>query len=186
MTFEENSQQKTDASHILKVVKPIAFKPEAIQSSALLKDRKEQPSAVIIDDHSATFALDASSVSAAPLEEASCVDFVRTTDAEDGERGVDRGTNFNGVRKLCPPVLEEDNGRKRHIIIDTLGLVLVVLVHAANVADVTHGSEAGCGRSFFQPIDGVLPVSGSKLLKRALTKSCSRVSTPARTRATQL
>lgn len=48
---------------------------------------------------------------------------VKTTDIGGEERG------FDGGKKV--------NGRKRHIIVDTLGLVLVVLVHAANVADVT-------------------------------------------------
>ena len=48
---------------------------------------------------------------------------VKTTDVG----GRDR--EFDGGKKV--------NGRKRHIIVDTLGLVLVVLVHAANVADVT-------------------------------------------------
>ena len=34
---------------------------------------------------------------------------------------------------------ERERGRKRHILVDTLGLVLVVIVHAANMADVTAG-----------------------------------------------
>lgn len=50
---------------------------------------------------------------------------VKTTDVG----GVERG--FDGGKKV--------NGRKRHIPVDTLGLVLVVLVHAANIADVTAG-----------------------------------------------
>jgi len=29
------------------------------------------------------------------------------------------------------------NGRKRHIVVDTLGLLLLVIVHPANIADVT-------------------------------------------------
>ncbi len=48
---------------------------------------------------------------------------VKTTDIGGQERG------FDGGKKV--------NGRKRHIVVDTLGLLLVVLVHAANIADVT-------------------------------------------------
>lgn len=48
---------------------------------------------------------------------------VKTTDVGGLERG------FDGGKKI--------KGRKRHIVVDTLGLILVVLVHAANVADVT-------------------------------------------------
>ena len=50
---------------------------------------------------------------------------VKTTDVGGGEGG------FDGGQKV--------NGRKRHILVDTLGLVLVVIVHAANMADVTAG-----------------------------------------------
>ena len=38
-----------------------------------------------------------------------------------GERGYDAGQKINGV--------------KRHILVDTLGLLLVVVVHAANIQD---------------------------------------------------
>jgi putative transposase len=48
---------------------------------------------------------------------------VKTTDVGGDERG------FDGGKKV--------NGRKRHILVDVLGLVLVVLVHAANLADST-------------------------------------------------
>ena len=50
---------------------------------------------------------------------------VKTTDVGGGEGG------FDGGQKV--------NGRKRHILVDTLRLVLVVIVHAANMADVTAG-----------------------------------------------
>lgn len=50
---------------------------------------------------------------------------VKTTDVGGSERG------FDGGKKV--------NGRKGDILVDTLGLVLVVLVHGANVADVTVG-----------------------------------------------
>lgn len=50
---------------------------------------------------------------------------VKTTESGGLERG------FDGGKKI--------KGRKRHILVDTLGLVLVVLVHAANLADVTAG-----------------------------------------------
>src|SRR5882724_7871352 len=40
-----------------------------------------------------------------------------------GERGID------GNKKV--------NGRKRHIVVDTLGLLLLVIVHPANIADIT-------------------------------------------------
>jgi putative transposase len=41
------------------------------------------------------------------------------------EQGGPRG--YDGAKKLC--------GRKRHLLVDTLGLVLLVLVTAANVQD---------------------------------------------------
>ena len=50
---------------------------------------------------------------------------VKTTEIGGAERG------FDGGQKV--------KGRKRHILVDTLGLVLVVLVHAANISDVTAG-----------------------------------------------
>jgi putative transposase len=48
---------------------------------------------------------------------------VKTTDVGGAERG------FDGNKKI--------KGRKRHLIVDTLGLVIGVIVTAANVADVT-------------------------------------------------
>ena len=45
---------------------------------------------------------------------------VRTTEAG-GPRGYDAGKKING--------------RKRHILVDTLGLLLVVVIHAANIQD---------------------------------------------------
>jgi putative transposase len=41
------------------------------------------------------------------------------------EQGGPRG--YDGAKKLC--------GRKRHLLVDTLGLVLLVVVTAANVQD---------------------------------------------------
>ena len=53
---------------------------------------------------------------------AGCLDSqsVKTT-SRGGERGYDKGKNVNG--------------RKRHVLVDTLGLVLVVVVTAASVSD---------------------------------------------------
>lgn len=48
---------------------------------------------------------------------------VKTIESGGCERGFDGGKQIKG--------------RKRHILVDTLGLVLVVLVHAANLADVS-------------------------------------------------
>jgi putative transposase len=48
---------------------------------------------------------------------------VKTTDIGGSERGYDGGKKVNG--------------RKRHIVVDTLGLIVVVLVHSANQADCT-------------------------------------------------
>ena len=45
---------------------------------------------------------------------------VKTTEVG-GERGYDAGKKING--------------RKRHVVVETLGLVLAVVVHAANVQD---------------------------------------------------
>ena len=133
---------------------------------------------VNVSDANSVSVREASPEELAPLEKAGFVDFVKTTD-------VDEDTNLNEAISSCPPVLKKDNGLKRHIVIDTLGLVLVVLVHAANVANVTDGSEKGCDRNFFKPIN-CESLSGSRLSRRSLTESCSRVSTTARTRATQL
>jgi len=47
------------------------------------------------------------------------------------EQGGVRG--YDGAKKLC--------GRKRHILVDTMGLVLLVMVTAANVQD----RDGGCG-----------------------------------------
>jgi putative transposase len=48
---------------------------------------------------------------------------VKTTDNGGSDRGYDGGKKVNG--------------RKRHIMVDTLGLVITVIVHAANLADST-------------------------------------------------
>jgi putative transposase len=54
---------------------------------------------------------------------------VKTTEVCDEERGVDGG-------KLV-------NGRKRHIVVDTLGLLLVVLVSAASLSDTEAALDVG-------------------------------------------
>ena len=46
---------------------------------------------------------------------------VKTTEASDAERGYDGG--------------KQVNGRKRHVVVDTLGLLMVVVVHAASLSD---------------------------------------------------
>jgi len=46
---------------------------------------------------------------------------VKTTDIGGSDRGYDGGKKVNG--------------RKRHIMVDTLGLIITVIVHAANFAD---------------------------------------------------
>lgn len=58
---------------------------------------------------------------------ASCIDIrsVKTTRSGSLCRGVDGGKKIKG--------------RKQHIITDTMGLLLVVVVHAANI----HDSQAG-------------------------------------------
>lgn len=48
---------------------------------------------------------------------------MKTTDVGGSERGYDGGKKVNG--------------RKRHILVDTLGLVIVAFSHAANLADST-------------------------------------------------
>ena len=48
---------------------------------------------------------------------------VKTTEIGGSERG------FDGGKKI--------KGRKRHLLVDTMGLVILVIVHAANIADVT-------------------------------------------------
>lgn len=52
---------------------------------------------------------------------------VKTTDIGGGDRGYDGGKKVNG--------------RKRHIIVDTLGLVIAVTVHGANLADSTSAQD---------------------------------------------
>ena len=66
---------------------------------------------------------------------ACCIDSqtVKTTEAG-GQRGYDAGKKVNG--------------RKRHIIVDTLGLILAVVVHPASVQDY----------------DGAVPVLGGSAL----------------------
>jgi putative transposase len=46
---------------------------------------------------------------------------VKTTEVSDAERGYDGG--------------KQVSGRKRHVVVDTLGLLLVVVVHAASLSD---------------------------------------------------
>ena len=48
---------------------------------------------------------------------------MKTTDVGGPERGYDGGKKVNG--------------RKRHLLVDTLGLVIVAFAHRANYADVT-------------------------------------------------
>ena len=62
---------------------------------------------------------------------------VKTTESGGSERGFDGGKQIKG--------------RKRHILVDTLGLVLTVLVHAANTADVTAARMLLAEASFTQP-----------------------------------
>lgn len=62
---------------------------------------------------------------------------VKTTEVGGTERGVDGGKKIKG--------------RKRHLLVDTLGLVLVVFVHAANVADVTASRMLLAELSLTQP-----------------------------------
>jgi putative transposase len=62
---------------------------------------------------------------------------VKTTDVGGEERG------FDGNKKV--------NGRKRHLLVDTLGLVLVVLVQAANIADVVAAKTVVMAGKLNQP-----------------------------------
>jgi putative transposase len=61
---------------------------------------------------------------------------VKTTEAG-GERGYDAG--------------KQVKGRKRHLLVDTLGLVLLVLVHAASIQDYDRAEQV------FTAIDGSSP-----------------------------
>ena len=62
---------------------------------------------------------------------------VKTTESSGTEGGFDGGKQIKG--------------RKRHILVDTLGLVLAVLVHAANTADVTAARMLLAETSLTQP-----------------------------------
>ena len=62
---------------------------------------------------------------------------VKTTESGGSERG------FDGGKKI--------KGRKRHILVDTLGLVLAVVVHAANTADVSAARMLLAEASLTQP-----------------------------------
>lgn len=48
-------------------------------------------------------------------------------DSQSVQGGVHRGNGYDGGKKV--------NGRKRHILVDTLGLLLMVVVTKANVSD---------------------------------------------------
>lgn len=61
----------------------------------------------------------------------------KTTDVGGEERG------FDGNKKV--------NGRRRHLLVDTLGLVLVVLVQAANIADVVAARTVVMAGKLSQP-----------------------------------
>ena len=72
------------------------------------------------------------------------------------EAGGDRG--FDGGKKLT--------GRKRHIVVDTLGLILVLVVHAANIQDYDGArsvlQKAQLKSSRLQKViaDGIYPKNG--------------------------
>ena len=61
----------------------------------------------------------------------------KTTDVGGEERG------FDGNKKV--------NGRRRHLLVDTLGLVLVILVQAANIADVVAARTVVMAGKLSQP-----------------------------------
>ena len=54
---------------------------------------------------------------------------VKTTEVTDAERGYDGGKKVTG--------------RRRHIVVDTLGLLLVVIVHAASLSDTEGALDVG-------------------------------------------
>ncbi len=54
---------------------------------------------------------------------------VKTTEVSDAERGYDGGKKVSG--------------RKRHIVVDTLGLLLLVVVHAASLSDTEGALDVG-------------------------------------------
>ena len=54
---------------------------------------------------------------------------VKTTEVSDAERGYDGGKKVTG--------------RKRHIVVDTLGLLLLVVVHAASLSDTEGALDVG-------------------------------------------
>ena len=56
---------------------------------------------------------------------------VKTTEVSDAERGYDGG--------------KQVVGRKRHIVVDTLGLLLLVVVHAASLSDTEGALDVGAG-----------------------------------------
>ena len=54
---------------------------------------------------------------------------VKTTEVSDAERGYDGGKKVTG--------------RKRHVVVDTLGLLLLVVVHAASLSDTEGALDVG-------------------------------------------
>ena len=57
-----------------------------------------------------------------PTPSAGIIDSQSTKTTENGgDRGYDKAKNVNG--------------RKRHIMVDTLGLIMVIVIHAASVQD---------------------------------------------------
>jgi len=54
---------------------------------------------------------------------------VKTTEVSDAERGYDGGKKVSG--------------RKRHLVVDTLGLLLLVVVHAASLSDTEGALDVG-------------------------------------------
>jgi hypothetical protein len=70
------------------------------------------------------------------------------------ERGVD-------VHKQTP-------GRKRHIIVDTLGLLLIVLVHSASIQDGKGGLQVNqySGKCFWVMCHGFSVILFSRIIPR--------------------